>query len=118
MTHWELIHEEQSAGFDIRFYAAPEDMHPRDLFDPTVEDIDQLCRDIDNGRFVWFIAKVTASKHGIELAADYIGGNLYTDARDFVSEDCYYADMRARVIDEAKQTIHILTTEADHANHP
>jgi hypothetical protein len=118
MTHWELIHEEQSAGFDIRFYAAPEDVHPRDCFDDTVDDIAEICRKIDIGVHHWFIAKVTASKHGIELASDYLGGNLYTDARDFVSEDDYYADMRARVIDEAKQTIHILTTEADHANHP
>jgi hypothetical protein len=116
MTHYELIHEEQSAGFTIRFYATPEDTHPRDLFDPTVSDIDEICRDIDNGRFTWFTAKVTASKNGIELAADYLGGNLYENVRDFVSEHDYYADMRATVIAEAKQAIRELTAKADHAD--
>jgi hypothetical protein len=116
MTYYELIHEEQSAGFTIRFYVAPEDTHPRDLFDPTVEDIDQLCRDIDSGRFCWFIAKVTASKNGIELAADYLGGNLYDSVQDFISDTDYYADMRDRVITEAKQAIQELTREADHAD--
>ena len=115
MMHWELIHEEQAEGFTIRFYATPEDTHPRDLFDPTVEDIDQLCRDIDNGRFTWFTAKVTASKNGIELASDYLGGNLYENVRDFVSDNDYYADMRARVIEEANETIHVLAKEIEHA---
>jgi len=116
MTHWELINEKQFDGFDIRFYATPEDLPPHDLFDPTIDDIDQICRDIDNGRFAWFCAKVTASKNGIELAADYLGGNLYENVRDFVSENDYYADMRATVIAEAKQAIQDLTREADHAD--
>lgn len=116
MTHWELINEKQFDGFTIRFYATPEDTHPRDLFDPTAEDIDQLCRDIDNGTFHWFTAKVTASKNGIELAADYLGGCLYRNLWDFVSDNDYYADMRERVIAEAKQAIQDLTREADHAD--
>ena len=115
MNHYELIHEEQSEGFTIRFYAAPEDMHPRDMFDETVEDIPQLCRDIDSGRFAWFTAKVTASKNGIELASDYLGGCLYDNVIDFVSENDYYADMRARVISEAREVIHVLVRDSDHA---
>jgi hypothetical protein len=116
MTHWELINEEHADGFLVCFYATPEDLPPHDLFDPTIDDIDQICRDIDNGRFAWFCAKVTASKNGIELAADYLGGCLYEDMLDFVSENDYYADMRERVIAEAKQAIQDLTREADHAD--
>ena len=104
----ELIHEEQAEGFTIRFYAIPEDSHPRDSFDDTCHDIDEICRKIDNGTYVWFVAKVTASKNGIELASDYLGGCLYESCKQFVTDNDYYADMKARVIEEAKQTIHIL----------
>ncbi len=116
MTHWELINEKQFDGFIVRFYATPEDLPPHDLFDPTVDDIDQICRDIDSGSLQWFCAKVTASKNGIELAADYLGGCLYRNLWDFVSDNDYYADMRERVIAEAKQAIRELTAEADHAD--
>lgn len=108
MTHWTLIHTEEVDGFEINFYAAPEDSHPRDSFDDSVDDIDEICRKIDNGFYAWFIAKVTASKAGIELASDYLGACLYESCQQFVTENAYYADMKERVIEEAKQTIHIL----------
>jgi hypothetical protein len=104
----ELIHEEEAEGFTIRFYALPEDSHPRDSFDDTCHDIAEICRKIDTGHYVWFTAKVTASKTDIELAADYLGACLYESCAQFVRDNDYYADMKDRVIEEAKQTIHIL----------
>lgn len=106
--YYELIHEEQSEGFTIRFHAMPEYSHPRDSFDDTCHDIAEICRKIDNGTYVWFVAKVTASKAGVELASDYLGACLYDSYQQFVTDNGYYADMKARVIEEAKQTIHIL----------
>lgn len=109
MTHYELINTEQYKCFDINFYITYEDTHPRDLFDDNEWDIQEICRKIDNGTYVWFIAKVTASKHGIELADDYLGGNLYENAMQFVTEDGYYADMREAVVMEAEAKIELLT---------
>lgn len=103
-----LIHAEYCDGFDIRFYALPEESHPRYSFDDSVDDIADICRKIDNGTYVWFVAKVTASKAGVELASDYLGGCLYDSYQQFVTDNGYYADMKARVIEEAKQTIHVL----------
>ncbi len=108
MTHYELIHTEQYKGFDIKFYVTCEDSHPRDSFDDTCWDVQELCNKINNGDYVWFIAKVTANKHGIELAADYLGGNLYENAMQFVTEDGYYADMRETVVMEATTNIELL----------
>lgn len=108
MTHYELIHTEQYKGFDINFYITYEDTHPRDLFDDNEWDIQEICRKIDNGTYVWFIAKVAASKNGIELAADYLGGNLYENAMQFVDEGYYYADMREIVVKEATTNIQLL----------
>ena len=111
MNHYELIHTEQYKGFDISFYATPEHMHPRDSFDDSITDIDELCDKIDNGDYVWFTAKVTASKNGIELASDYLGGCLYESFMQFVSYEDYYADMRSTVIFEANKAIQMLTSE-------
>lgn len=111
MNHFELIHTEQYKGFDIKFYAGHEDSHPRDSFDDTCWDIQELCKQIDNGDYVWFIAKVTASKNGIELASDYLGGCLYEDCMQFVTYEDYYSDMRSTVVYEANQAILSLTSE-------
>jgi hypothetical protein len=108
MKHYELIHSEEYKGFDINFYVTYEDIHPRDLFDGAVEDIKEICQKIDDGHYVWFIAKVTASKHGIELADDYLGGNLYENEKQFVTEDGYYADMRESVVKQAEENIQLL----------
>lgn len=104
----ELIHEEESSGFTIRFYACEEYLHPSDSFDDTCHDIADICDKIDRGIYVWFCAKVTASKADVELASDYLGACLYESCKQFVTDNDYYADMKTRVIEEAKQTIHIL----------
>ena len=111
MQHYELIHTEQYKGFDVSFYATHEHMHPRDSFDESCWDVDELCSKIDNGDYVWFIAKVTASKNGIELASEYLGGCLYDNEMQFVKDNDYYNDMRQTVTNEAKKAIELLANE-------
>lgn len=105
MQHWETIHEETRDGFDIVFSVAPEDMHPGDSFDPACFDIEELCEDINRGRYVWFVARVQAFREGVELASDYLGGCLYDSAMDFVRDGDYYADMVDTVTREARATV-------------
>jgi hypothetical protein len=81
-----------------------EDLHPSDLFDDTVDDINEICRKIDNGTYTWFIARVEAYKHGILLGTSYIGGNLYEDVKEFIS-DGYYEDMMHEAMNEAKKNL-------------
>jgi hypothetical protein len=59
---------------------------------------------------LYFIAKVTASKHGIELGTDYLGGCCYDRISEFLN-DPYFSDMVDNVITEAKETIKKLTEE-------
>jgi hypothetical protein len=108
MQHWEKLHSEKVQGFDIDFSITYDETHPRDLFDDSIEDINELCDKIDRGVLTWFIAKVTASKNGIVLSDDYLGGCLYENAMDFVTDDYYYSDMKQTVIDEAKKAIQSL----------
>jgi len=46
MRHYETIHTEDTRGFHVIFSVTPEDFHPRDCFDETVEDISEICSKI------------------------------------------------------------------------
>lgn len=74
-----------------------EDLHPRDCFDDSVTDIEQLCRDIDSCKYDWFMLRVRVLYEGVELAEEYLGGCLYEDARevlaDGTAEDIIYTAM-------------------------
>ena len=118
-TQWEKFGEETCEGFDIVFSISPEDIHPADCFDNSTDpktgkpyyDTDQMARDIDNGLLSWFIARVQAFKNGILLGSEYLGGNLYKDPTEFISDSGYYDDMKETVINHAKETIKKLTEE-------
>lgn len=112
MDRYQLEHSEQYQGFTIKFYSEFEHTHPRDSFDDTEWDIDELCQKIDAGHYVWFTAKVTASKNGIELASDYLGCCLYESVMEFVTDNDYYSDMKQTVVNEAHGVIKLLTEEA------
>lgn len=106
MQHYTEHYTETVDGFDIVFSTTYETMHPRDNFMP--EDVDQICEDIDNGKYEWFVARVQACKHGICLSTDYLGGCLYESPMQFVKDNDYYADMVQSVIKEAKEAIKAL----------
>ena len=109
MQYYETIHTEDVNGFHIMCSVTHEDTHPRDLFDDTIDDINEICRKIDNGTYVWFIARVEAFKHGILLGTSYLGGNLYDDAKEFIRDGCY-EDMMQEAIQEAKKNLEMLYT--------
>ena len=102
MTHWELINTETRDGFTFNAYAAHDDSNPSDSFD----DDGETAKAIYAGTYEWFMVKVTASKAGVVLASDYLGGCCYARVSDFISEpDGHYADMVIGVLDEAKDKI-------------
>ena len=86
-----LIHTETVAGFDIAFYALSEDISPKETF----EDWQEVVEKVNSSEWVYFCAKVTASKNGIELADDYLGCCCYASYEQFVLDGDYYADMIA-----------------------
>lgn len=79
-------------GFLVIVDKTWEDLSPRQCFDDTVTDIDQICRDIDSGHLDWFMLRVRVMLDGHELGSHYLGGCLYDDAgqvlTDGTAEDC------------------------------
>jgi len=112
MNHYETIHTENREGFEIRLSITPEDEHPRDCFDMTPEDMTDILEKIDRGFYLWFVAKVSAHRAGIELGADYLGSNLYENPKDFIrAGNDYFEDMIETAINEARFTIEKLNQE-------
>jgi len=91
-------------GFDIYFEALEEHISLFDLFEE--EEVEELSEDIDNGSLVYFCAKVTAEKAGLELSDDYLGGCIYKSEEEFYQmEGDYFDDMVNIVVEEAKKEL-------------
>ena len=104
MKHYETIKTEETQGFHIVCSVAYEDSHPRDYFDDTEYQIEDICQKIDSGALVWFVARVEAFKNGILLGTDYLGACLYDNYQDFLN-DGYYEDMVSQAITEANANL-------------
>lgn len=104
MEHQELVHTEEKGGFTIKLYLCPEHTAP-DWDFTDVQEEKELLERIDNGSMLWFCAKVTASKAGIELGTDYLGGCCYPSVAEFMASDGYYPDMVKEAISCAKATL-------------
>ena len=89
-------------GFGILFEAEEEDRSMRQHFIIECGWTENQYRRIKN--CAWFVAKVTAWKDGIELAAEYLGGCCYEAVEDFYTKykDNYLADMIKEVVAQAK----------------
>lgn len=109
------LHTETYEGFEINFYAEPETEDPTGYFASGDDALDaETVEMIRNGTYDWFVAKVTASKAGIVLGTDYLGGCCYDSARDFPTESGgYYEDMRDRAVSEALNTLESLCCAKD-----
>lgn len=106
--YYETIHTDKVAGFDIVFSVTPEDIAPERDFD-SEDDRRDLIERIEDGRLVWFIARVQAFKNGVLLSTDYLGGCCYETYMQFIEEAYYYQDMVETVVTEAKEAIKKLT---------
>jgi len=95
---------EQSEGFEINLTLEPEYEQPDWDFESEQQKQDLLDK-IESGELLWFVAKVTASKCGVELAVDYIGGCCYKSIDDFIENSGYYEDMKQTCINNAKEKI-------------
>jgi hypothetical protein len=73
-------------GFTIIVDKTYEDIDPSDLFDDSVSDIKQIYEDINSGQLEWFMLRVRVLVEGLELAEEYLGGCLYKDAREVLTD--------------------------------
>ena len=84
--YYDTLLEEDRGQFHVIVDKTWEDLHPNDCFDDSVTDIQEICEKIDRGSLDWFMLRCRVFYEGVELAEDYIGGFLYEDAREVLTD--------------------------------
>jgi hypothetical protein len=72
MRYYDELARYEREGFEIIVDKTYEDIHPQDCFDDSCYDIPQICRDIDMGKYEWFMLRVRALVEGHELGSAYL----------------------------------------------
>ena len=104
--YYDTIAEFERDGYDIIVDKTYEDMHPYDCFE--ADDIDEISRKIDNGTYDWFMLRVRVMVEGLELGSAYLGGCLYSDAKEVLT-DGIAEDLIAGALIEAKSKVYRLS---------
>lgn len=101
--YYDTIAEFTRDGFDIIVDKTYEDLNPRDCFD--TDDIDAIVKDIDRGHLEWFMLRVRVLVEGLELGSSYLGGCLYEDPNEVLT-DGVAEDLIAGAMIEAKPKVY------------
>ena len=108
MRYYDKLAEYEREGYTIIVDKSYEDLSPRDCFDDECHDIDEICKDIESGNLDWFMLRVRVMVEGLELGSHYLGGCLYKDASevltDGTAEDCI-----GEALHEAKSQVYRLS---------
>ena len=108
MRYYDTLAEFERDGYDIIVDKTYEELDPRDQFDDTVTDIDEIVKDIDRGHLDWFMLRVRVMVEGLELGSAYLGGCLYEDPKDILT-DGTAEDFIAEAMVEAKSKVYRLS---------
>jgi len=108
MRYYDTLAEFERDGYDIIVDKSYEDLDPRDSFDESCTDIDEIIRKIDNGTYEWFMLRVRVLVEGLELGSAYLGGCLYEDPREILT-DGTAEDFIAEAMVEAKSKVYRLS---------
>ncbi len=107
MRHYDELASYERNGFDVIVDKTYEDLDPKDCFDDECFDIKEMYRDIESGRLDWFMLRVRVMVENIELSSQFLGGCLYKDAREVLT-DGVAEDLIAEALVEAKRDVYRL----------
>ena len=116
--YYDTLAEYDRDGFHIIVDKTYEDLDPKDMFDDSIDpdtgkpyfDMDEIYSDINNGNLDWFMLRVRVLAGGVELGTDYVGGFLYKDAREVLT-DGVVEDMIYTAMQEAKTQVRELADQ-------
>ncbi len=112
MRYYDTLAEYDRGGFNVIVDKTWEDLPLEDLFDTSTDpetgkpyyDVQDMYRKIERGDLDYFMLRVRAMYEDVELAVNYVGGFLYEDAREVLT-DGTAEDMIAESLDEARKRV-------------
>jgi hypothetical protein len=112
MRHYEELATFERDGFLIFVDKTYEDIDPWSQLSECFPSKHKLYKDIDSGKYEWFMLRVRAMLDGHELGCSYLGGCLYEDARDVLT-DGTVEDQLIEVLHEARQEVRRLKAKLE-----
>ena len=90
-------------GYTIIVDKTYEDLDPRGQFEES--DIAEILQKINDYTYDWFMLRVRVMAEGVELGSAYLGGCLYEDAKEILT-DGTAEDMIYEAMTEAKAHVY------------
>ena len=107
MRYYDELASYERDGFTVIVDKTWEDIALRDCFDDSCYDIKDMEDKVNSGFYDWFMLRVRVFVEGNELGSAYLGGCLYENAKevltDGTAEDVIYEAMA-----EAKKAVYPL----------
>lgn len=86
MRYYDELATFERDGFTVIVDKTWEDIDPWDQLSECFDSEKQLREDIDSGKYDWFMLRVRVFIEGLELGNAYLGGCLYEDAREVLTD--------------------------------
>jgi hypothetical protein len=103
MRDYDTLATYSCEGFDIIVDKTYEDLDPRGQFEDC--DVEEIIRKINDYTYDWFMLRVRVLAEGVELGTAYLGGCLYEDANECLT-DGTVEDMKGEAMAEAKANVY------------
>jgi hypothetical protein len=78
------------------------------MFDDSVSDVEEIIKDINRGHLEWFMLRVRVLVEGLELSAEYLGGMLYEEPKECLT-DGSAEDLIDQALTSAKSQVYRLS---------
>lgn len=72
--------------FSTRRFRVSCEIEPDDYLDLSWDDTGEVAEKLKSGEYVAFQTRVAVYLDGVMIGADYLGGSIYADPEDFVTE--------------------------------
>ena len=103
MRYYDELATYEREGYTIIVDTTAEDLDPRGQFEES--DIAEILQKINDYTYDWFMLRVRVMAEGVELGSAYLGGCLYEDAKDVLT-DGTAEDMIYEAMAEAKEHVY------------
>ena len=107
MRYYDELARYEREGYEIIVDKSYEELDPKDCFDESCFDMKEMYADIESGRLEWFMLRVRVLVEGLELDSEYLGGCLYADPREVLT-DGTAEDLIAQCLGNAKKDVYRL----------
>ena len=103
MRYYDELATYEREGYEIIVDKTYEDLDPRGQFEES--DIAEILQKINDYTYDWFMLRVRVLAEGVELGSAYLGGCLYEDSREVLT-DGTAEDMIYEAMTEAKANVY------------